>query len=83
MLVLDLFSGTQSVKKVCDDLGYDYVSLDIDKKSNPTICIDILEWDYKTFFLKGEFKPDIIWASPECKWYSKLTSSNIIYFELL
>ena len=79
MLVLDLFSGTQSVKKVCDDLGYDYVSLDIDKESNPTICIDILDWDYKTFFLKGEFKPDIIWASPECKWYSKLTSSNKKY----
>ena len=33
MLVLDLFSGTQSVKKVCDKLGYEYISLDIDKSS--------------------------------------------------
>ena len=75
MLVLDLFSGTQSVKGVCDKLGYDYISLDIDKSSNPDICVDILEWNYFLF----DKKPVIIWASPECKWYSKLTSSNKKY----
>tara|TARA_R110000824_G_scaffold197305_2_gene380729 strand:- start:475 stop:1161 length:687 start_codon:yes stop_codon:yes gene_type:complete len=77
MLVLDLFSGTQSVKKVCDELGYEYISLDIDKESNPTICENILEWKYQDFF--SHKHPDIIWASPECKWYSKLTSSNKKY----
>ena len=79
MLVLDLFCGTKSVKKVCDKLGYSYIGLDIDIYFEPDICIDILNWDYKTAYLKDEFKPDIIWASPECKWYSKLTSSNKKY----
>jgi hypothetical protein len=77
MLVLDLFSGTKSVKKVCDKLGYDYISLDIDSSANPDIVSDILDWDYKSFFM--DKKVDIIWASPECKWYSKLTSSNKKY----
>ena len=75
MLVLDLFSGTQSLKAVCDDLDYEYISLDIDAATNPSITTDIMEWDYKN----SNIKPDIIWSSPECKWYSKLTSSNKKY----
>ena len=75
MKVLDLFSGTQSLKPICDKLGYDYISLDIDATTNPTICCDILKWEYKDY----EGRPDIIWSSPECKWYSKLTSANKIY----
>ena len=72
MLVLDLFSGSQSLKSVCETMDYDYISLDIDASSNPTICSDILKWNYED----ANISPDIIWASPECKWYSKLTSSN-------
>ena len=75
MLVLDLFSGTQSLKDVCDKLEYEYLSLDIDAETNPSICSDIMDWDYKN----STIKPDIIWSSPECKWYSKLTSSNKKY----
>ena len=47
MLVLDLFSGTQSLKAVCDDLDYEYISLDIDAATNPSVTTDIMEWDYK------------------------------------
>ena len=65
MRVLELFSGTHSVGKVCKDLGYEVVSLDL---TNADINIDILKWDYKTAFKPGDF--DIIWASPPCHTFS-------------
>ena len=48
MKVLELFCGTKSVGKVCEEKGYEVISLDIEKKFNPSICIDFIEWDYKS-----------------------------------
>ena len=73
MKVLELFSGTHSVGKVCKELGYEVVSVDIDGRAD--INIDILKWDYKKEFDVGEF--DIIWASPPCSTFSILRNSNI------
>ena len=70
MLVLDLFCGTKSLKPLIKEKGYDYIGLDIEKKFNPNICIDFLDWDYKTI------KPDIIWASPDCSVYSMASGSK-------
>ena len=56
MLVLDLFCGTKSLKPIVESMGYEYIGLDIEKKHNPEILIDFLEWDYKSI------NPDIIWA---------------------
>ena len=64
MLVLDLFCGTKSLKPVIEEKGWIYVGLDIESIHKPDICIDFLEWDYKSI------KPDIIWASPDCSCYS-------------
>jgi hypothetical protein len=69
MRVLDLFCGTKSLKPIIESKGWEYIGLDIEKIHNPEICIDFLEWDYKTI------KPDIIWASPDCSCYS-LASGN-------
>jgi hypothetical protein len=69
MLVLDLFCGTKSLKPVVEKLGYDYIGLDIESIHNPNICIDFLEWDYKSIV------PDIVWASPDCSCYS-MASGN-------
>jgi hypothetical protein len=44
MKLLELFSGTHSVGKVCKELGYEVISVDIDGRAD--INIDILEWDY-------------------------------------
>lgn len=70
--VLELFKGTGSVGKVAKELfpEWEVTSLDILKKFEPTICSDILEWDYKKDYKEGHF--DIIWASPECKIFSML-----------
>mgnify|MGYP003635557674 CR=1 FL=1 len=70
MLVLDLFCGTKSLQPIITEKGWEYIGLDIEKKFNPDICIDFLQWDYKTI------KPDIIWASPDCSVYSMASGSK-------
>ena len=67
MRLLELFSGTRSVGKCCDALGWESISLDINDTAD--IKCDILKWDYK-IYPKDEF--DIIWASPPCASFSRL-----------
>ena len=76
MRVLELFKGTGSVGKVIKENYPDaeIISLDILKKYDPTHCCDILTFDYKQY-PRGHF--DLLWASPECKVYSKLQFTNI------
>ena len=66
MKILDLFSGSQSLKQPSLDLGHEYFSVDIDASSNPDMIVDIktLEWN------SIPFSPDIIWASPPCTCFS-------------
>ena len=71
--LLDLFTGTGSVARVAKELGYDVCTLDIDPKTNPTICADILEFDYTT--LDDDF--DVIWASCPCETFSAARRSNL------
>jgi|LakMenEpi03Aug12_release.lakeMendotaPanAssembly.Ray.scaffolds.fasta_scaffold193661_3 hypothetical protein len=68
MKVLDLFAGTQSLRKTLG-AGYDVTSVDCRIRSHPTICTDILTWDYRAAFKPGHF--DVVWASPPCTEYSK------------
>ena len=70
--VLELFSGTGSVGKICRRRGYEVVSLDLILPA--TIKADILKWDYKVY-PPGEF--DLITASPVCAWWSNLRMSWI------
>ena len=69
MNILELFAGTCSIGKYCEQLGFNVVALDNDPKSNVTIRMDIMEWDY-TEYPPGYF--DIIWASPPCTEYSTM-----------
>ena len=71
MRLLELFSGTRSVGKVAEALGYEVVSLDL---KDADINCDILKWDY-TVFEPRHF--DVIWASPPCDTFSRLKESNI------
>lgn len=67
MNVLELFSGTGSVGKVCEMLDWNVVSVDMILPA--THKCDIMEFNYKQY-PKDYF--DIIWASPPCTNYSKL-----------
>lgn len=71
---LELFKGTGSISKVLEEAGHEVVSLDIRKKYKPTHVCDILDFDYKQY-APGYF--DIIWASPDCRVYSSLQTTNV------
>jgi len=65
--VLELFSGTHSVGKCCESLGWNVVSLDLELPADHQI--DIMNFDYKQY---PQDTFDIIWASPPCTYYSNL-----------
>ena len=67
MNVLELFSGTHSVGKICDELGWECIS--VDNTMSATYEVDIMDFDYK-MYPKGYF--DIIWGSPPCQTFSKV-----------
>ena len=69
--MLDLYSGTHSVGRVAQELGYNVTSLDL---QGADIECNVLEWNY-TDYEPGYF--DIIWASPPCETFSTVRRSNI------
>ena len=73
MNILELFSGTQSFSKIASDCDHMTYTVDVDAKSNPDLCIDILELDVKDI----PFIPDLIWASPPCTEYSRAKTRDL------
>ena len=69
MRVLELFSGTKSIGKVCDQLCWSSVSVDMILPADHN-C-DIMNFDYKQY-PKDYF--DIVFGSPPCTAYSNLQS---------
>ena len=68
--LLELFSGTGSMGRAFEELGWEVTSLDVDPKASPTICADICSWEPLPKFAPGYF--DMIWASPVCTEYSRV-----------
>ena len=75
MRALELFSGTHSIGRALESLGWEVISLDCEAKYDPTICKNIMAWDYEAFAPPGHF--DFIWASPDCTEYSIAKSTGI------
>ena len=67
MRLLELFSGTKSVSRCAREIGWQTISLDIDSKHSPDLCMDIMAFD-QTLYPKDYF--DFIWASTDCRAYS-------------
>ena len=67
MRLLELFSGTGSVGRAFKARGWEVTSLDLNAKARPTICCNILQWQYRDY-APGHF--DMVWASPVCTEFS-------------
>jgi site-specific DNA-cytosine methylase len=67
---LELFSGTHSVGKCCESLGYNVISVDLELPADHQT--DIMNFEYQQY-PKDHF--DLIWASPPCTYYSNLQNS--------
>jgi len=66
MKVLELFAGSRSIGKAAQSLGYKVFSSDLNDFDGIDYAVDILDFDIN----KVPFKPDIIWASPPCTYFS-------------
>ena len=66
-ILLELFSGTESVGRSFRARGWEVFSVDIDATAKPSLVCDVLDlqWD--------ALPPDVdcIWASPPCTHYSR------------
>ena len=63
--VLEVFCGTKSFTKECERVGWQCTTLDNDTKFQPSILVDIMEWDYK------QFGPvDVLWCGCPCTTFS-------------
>ena len=75
-MLLECFSGTGSIGKVArEQFGMEVVGLDIMDNSTspcsrPSIIVDILYWDFKSFEA-----PDVLWMSPPCETFSIMAAS--------
>jgi len=86
--VLDLFSGTQSVKKGLDEMNvdYEYYGIDIYSPEDENVILDLSQDDIVNKVIsvlpKG-WNPDFIWASPPCNKFSRLSTgeNGNFYFE--
>jgi hypothetical protein len=67
MKLLELFSGSGIVSKTFKDAGHEVMTLDFIKTYNPNICCNIMDFRLE---MLGEYKPDVVWASPECRCFS-------------
>jgi len=75
MRILELFCGTKSVSKAALACGYaSVVSVDVNKRCSPTICVDILDFEYKMYPV-GFFH--FVWASPPCTEFSRAKTVGV------
>lgn len=77
--LLSLFDGTSSLTQPFHEKNWDITTLDLDPKHGPTICCNILKWDY----IKEE-PYDVIFAGCPCEQYSiaRTTAKTPRNFEL-
>ena len=66
MKVLELFAGSRSFSKVAEKMGMETFTTDYKDFEKIDYVCDILDFDVS----KVPFKPDIIWASPPCTYFS-------------
>lgn len=69
MKMLELFSGTKTVSNTFEAQGYDVFTIDINPDLLPNLVADIMTINASKI-LQEFGKPDVIWASPDCRYFS-------------
>lgn len=70
MKVLELFAGTRSIGKAYEEKGHEVYSIDLDRQH------ENIDWYADLGLVTAEDiftrfgRPDVIWASPDCRTYS-------------
>ena len=72
MRVLELFSGSGSIKTACNQLGVYCFSIDNNPDARADLYIDLLAWDPASL----HFSPYVVWASPPCQSWSFASSRH-------
>jgi hypothetical protein len=76
MRLLEIFCGTKSIGKVFEKNDWEVYSVDIEKRFEPTECINIFNFNYKKFDKKHfnhiHFSPPCIYMSQmQQSWYGR------------
>ena len=66
MKVLELFAGSRSIGKACEELGHQVFSSDITDFGDIDYVTDIFNFDIGRI----PFIPDVVWSSPPCTGFS-------------
>ena len=66
MKVLELFAGSRSFSKVAEEMGMETFTTDYKDFDKIDYVVDLLDFNIN----KIPFKPDVIWASPPCTYFS-------------
>jgi site-specific DNA-cytosine methylase len=66
MKCLELFAGKNTFSQLARLQGFDTLSTDWKKMKGIDVVCDIKDFS----LIETSFRPDIIWASPECKTFS-------------
>ena len=75
IIIISIKSSSSSSSKGSSKVpDIEIVSLDFNAKYKPTHCCDIIDFDYRQY-TPGYF--DIIWASPDCRIFSRLQGPHI------
>lgn len=64
--VLELFAGSGSIRKACEELGYEVFSIDWENFKGVDLVKDIGSLELKDL----PWIPDVCWASPDCTTYT-------------
>lgn len=87
--VLDLFAGTQSVRKALElaNIPFEYIGIDIYSPEKENTILDLSQdniVDKLIEVLPKDWKPDFIWASPVCNKFSVVLTGmgGNYYFEV-
>lgn len=68
MKFLELFSGSATFSRIAKERGHEARTLDFNPDYGADYCADITTWDFKSAL--GGWRPDVIWASPDCRCFS-------------